>query len=291
MTDNNGTLRTATISTDEYKALLSEANSLRERIGSADESNKRLEREIATLKEKQPLVKVIHYEEKTNREYNYDRNDWDEYHYKDVKHTEFINLSDVTSMVTNQIKKETENENQSLKNKVRSLKLELEYAEDTEGRIERELNKELSKRTSELEDVKEQHEEKIKDLNKAYKVDVSNYKETIKDLKDEVIKVKDSKTDVEVEEKRNKEIKDLKARIKDLEKLVEELGSMNFIKRTFKLRKLSAEKLAAHKELLERERNANSIGTTWVKNGEHKYYKYGAFDELNNWFNVKTQEA
>ena len=64
-------------------------------------------------------------------------------------------------------------------------------------------------------------------------------------------------------------------------KIIEELGQLNFFKRVFKLREISAEKLAVQKELLERERNANAVGSTWVKeNG--KYRKYNAFAEYVN---------
>jgi hypothetical protein len=63
---------------------------------------------------------------------------------------------------------------------------------------------------------------------------------------------------------------------------------MNFIKRVFKLRTISAEKLTAQKELLQREKRVNSIGTTWVKeNG--KYRKYNNFSEyLNSIYSYST---
>jgi chromosome segregation ATPase len=278
MPENNIPLRSTTISLDEYNKLQSEIALLREQKGVQQQTISQLQNKVNDLEQKQPQVKVTHW----SKEYD----DYDDEEFTSLNKVEFINLSEVTTIANNKAKKETKDKVEELENKIQSekntakyLRERIEANEEEISALEKRITKLVAQREEELEEKEETYNKNIKSLEKAYKEDEKNYKETIKELKEEIQKVKDSKTDEEVEEKRNKEIKDLKARIKDLEKLVEELGSMNFFKRVFKLRTISAEKLAVQKELLERERNANAIGTTWVRENS-KYRKYNSFNEM-----------
>jgi DNA repair exonuclease SbcCD ATPase subunit len=164
---------------------------------------------------------------------------------------------------------------------IKELRDSVDTVQDRVEVKEKQIKKLKTQQAEELLEKEELYGKNLEGLKKAYKEDEKEYKETIKDLKEEIQKVKDSKTDAEVEEKRNKEIKDLKLRIKDLEKMVEDLGKLNFFSRMFKLRSISAEVLAARKELVERQDAVNRIGTTYVKeNG--KYRKYNAVSEYLN---------
>jgi chromosome segregation ATPase len=281
MSDNNTLLRTTTISLDEYNRLNESVNTQRALVGALEQQIESLKEDLIKVEEKQPQIKVTH----SSREWD----DYNEETYSKVNRVEFINLPDVVSLANNAAKNE-------VKERINDLEEKLETEERSYKQLQKQLveandliqlkNKELRKvnlnHAENVEETKIQYNKEVATLKKAYAEDVDAYKETIKDLKEEVKKVKDSKTDIEIEEKRNKEIIDLKHRIKDLENVIKELGNMNFFKRIFKLRTISAEKLAAQKELLEREKRVNSIGTTWVKE-DGKYRTYNAFrNALNN---------
>jgi DNA repair exonuclease SbcCD ATPase subunit len=289
MTDNNLTLRNTTISLDEYNKLVNEATTLRETKGALQTTIDNLNKQIVTLNEKQPLVKVIHYTSEVDTHYDDWRDDMVDEPWKKMSKVEYTNLSDVTTVATEQAKAKVEKEITDLKEEIKRLKEQIEYLNDARSQSDREVAKTLTKKDNELDDKKEEYSKNILKLKKAFDEDAKNYKETIKELKEEIQKVKDSKTDVEIEEKRNKEIKDLKGRIKDLEKMIEELGKLNIFSRLFKLRTISTERLIAQKELLEKEYAANRVGTTWVKEGG-KYRKYNAFEEVYNTITVKAQD-
>ena len=289
MAENTNDLRVTTISLDEYDRLHEVYKDLQKLVGAKEETISNLHSKIRELTEKQPEVKVVHYESR-----------WDDYDEETVlgrAKVEFINLTEVERMAGDKAKVVVEATIKDLEKQVEDLKSESKYRSSQLDDLSDKLT-EKEKATSKLraahrealEDEKETYDKNIKKLKKAVDEDVKEYKETISDLKDEIKKIKDNKTDAEVEEKRNKEIKDLKGRIKDLEKTIEELGSMNFFKRVFKLRTISAEKLAAQSELLERERNANAVGTTWVKEN-NKYHRYNAFETVWDYITRQSKNA
>lgn len=296
MSDNNTLLRTTTISLDEYNKLVSEVASLRETKGVLQNTMETIAKEKRQLEEKQPLVKVVHYEHKYGREYNDYIDDYEEVDWLNMKKVDYVNLSDVTTMATSQAKKQFSSQIDSLKTEVQQMKATNDVLRDNidtlENRIDvqnKQLKKEKSEATEKLNDLREQQLKYIKAINKAYSLDTDNYKEAIKELKEEIKKVKDGKTDAEVEEKRNSEIKDLKNRIRDLERILNDLESSSFIERFFKLRKLVKEQNTAAVELREREIRADSVGITWVKE-EGRTRKYNRFNDLvnkywiTNWF-------
>jgi chromosome segregation ATPase len=275
MSDNTTLLRTTTIGLDEYNRLNESVNTQRALVGALEQQIENLKEEIIKVEEKQPQVKVTHLVNEWN--------DYDDALYPKVNKVEFLNLPDVVSLANNTAKSIVKEKIDELESKLeveeksyKQLQKRFDDAKDLIDYKNRELNKIKIKYDQEVTDAKEEYTKNVSTLKKAYSEDVDAYKETIKDLKEEVKKVKDSKTDEEVEKKRNQEIVDLKLRIRDLEKLIKELSNMNFFKRTFKLRSISTERLAAQKELIEREKKVNLIGTTWVKeNG--KYQTYDAF--------------
>lgn len=277
MAESTDNLRVTTISLDEYNALKIEADRLKGLNGGQSTTINILNDKIYELEQKQPLVKVLHY---------HMQEDWDESPYPVTDKVEFVNLTEVERLAEEKAKSTVKDKLEVLENKVDNTMDELkrqrinnELLADKLDEKERLVKKVKTSHATELETEKETYTKNIDKLKKAAKEDAESYKETISELKDEIKKIKDNKTDAEVEEKRNKEIKDLKGRIKDLEKTIEELGSMNFFKRVFKLRTISAEKLAAQSELLEREKNANAVGTTWVKEN-NKYRPYDKFSSV-----------
>ena len=289
MAEMTNDLRTTTISLDEYNALKLEADRLKGLNGGQSATIAILNDRIAELRQKQPEVKVIH----GVKEIHFNEYDGDCSNYEDFipKKVEFINLTEVERLAENKVNEELksklntlESDNDHLKDNLKRAEVRYDELTDTVNKKTRLLKKMETEYSETLEDKHQEKDKLINKLKKAVDKDTKQYEEIIKDLKEEIQKIKDNKTDLEIEKKRNKEIIDLKGRIKDLEKLIEELGSMNFFKRVFKLRTISAEKLAAQQELLEREKNANAVGKTWVKEGD-KYRKYNAFEEM--WGSLK----
>jgi hypothetical protein len=290
MAETTNNLRSTTISLDEYNKLVNEASTLRETKGALQTTIQNLQDQIQKLNEKQPVVKVIHYT--TEQETHYD--DWrdevmDE-EYRRQSRIEFINVDTATELAVTQAKAQVSNEIRDLKDDIRRLKGQLESSGDDYSKVYKQWMKAEQVNNENLAEKKEEYEKNLLKLKKASDEDAKNYKETIKELKEEIQKVKDNKTDIEIEEKRNKEIKDLKGRIKDLENTLVDLGKLNLVKRIFKLRTISAERLVAQKELLERENAANKVGTTRVKESG-KYRKYTFFEEVYNALSAKSKDA
>lgn len=284
MSENNTLLRTTTISLDEYNSLKEAASNKSEVIGAHEETIRTLRKELTEAKEQQPKVKVIHYTREYNREYNDYIDDYEDKPYLDEKKVEFVNLEEVQRIANAEAKRTLNDkleQDKYQKDTIKQLNTEIERLTEKIVAHSKELNKLKKSNLEEIADLKESQEKREKDLNKAYDNDVKAYKDTIKDLKDEIQKIKDNKTDAEIEKKRNEEIKSLKARINDLEKFLEEYNSLPWYKRFFFVKKVDTEYQKQYHDMIRNERNANSVGTTWVKeNG--KVRKYDSFkDRLN----------
>lgn len=282
MAENTKDLRTTTISLDEYNNLKDQTLALRERIGSKDAEVNLLHSKIQELQEQQPLVKVVHYREKYN--------DWDDEYTQAYDSVQFMNLGEVTELA----KKEA---NAKVEARIKELEKKLETAENNNKQITRvrklevdDLREEISSLKKQREKVKkenssllkekeEEYIESLKQSKKAYDKDVTAYKETINDLKQEIKNIKEDKTQLDIEKKRNEEIKTLKGRIADLEKILNDLKNTSFLKRLTKLRHIELEQNKAEQELVERRRKVDSIGTSWVVEG-NKVRKYDRFKDL-----------
>jgi len=114
--------------------------------------------------------------------------------------------------------------------------LEVEQVADLEVNILR-LEKQLKRAK---EGSHEQINEARKNLTKLHQADRESYEDEIEKLQkakqsliQEIKKVKDSKTDKEVNAQRKQEIIDLKVRIAELETEIKNLGSINFVKRVW----------------------------------------------------------
>jgi DNA repair exonuclease SbcCD ATPase subunit len=268
-------IRTTTITLDEYDSLKRNLEAKDQMIGALEERVDHLNDKVTEVEEKQPEVKIVHYKEVWNN--------WRDEMLPEEAKVEFTNLSEIETLAYNKAKVDYEQKLKELINNNKSLKDETERLDDIVASKNKQISTNFKIYNDTISDLRVEYKDNISKLDKAYKADVNSYKETIKELKEEIQKVKDGKTDKEIEEKRNKEILDLKNRIKDLEKILEDLKSMNFFKRVFKLRTISAEKLAAQKELIEREKRANKVGTTWVKEGG-KYRVYNMYNEMKDYF-------
>ncbi len=282
MAENTKDLRTTTISLDEYNNLKDQTLALRERIGSKDAEVNLLHSKIQELQEQQPLVKVVHYREK------YD--DWDDSFTQAQDSIQFMNLGEVTELAKKEANAKVEARIKELEEKletaennnkqiIRVRKLEVDDLREEISSLKKQMKKAEKENSSLLKEKEEEFIESLKASNKAYDKDVTAYKETINDLKQEIKNIKEDKTQLDIEKKRNEEIKTLKGRIADLEKILNDLKNTSFLKRITKLRHIELEQNKAVQEIVEKKRRADSIGTSWVVEGT-KVRKYDHFKDL-----------
>ena len=144
--------------------------------------------------------------------------------------------------------------------------LEVEQVADLEVNILR-LEKQL-KRTK--EGSHEQINEARKNLTKLHQADRESYEDEIEKLQkakqsliQEIKKVKDSKTDKEVNAQRKQEIIDLKVRIAELETEIKNLGSINFVKRVWNKFTNRSAIVAAINEKEDKEMKVNEISNKY----------------------------
>ena len=261
MAKNSEFLRTTTINLDEYNKLKSDIEHKTQLIGSLQENVHNLQNTICELKSekssKEPLVKVI---TSSNHSDYYDT-------------VEFINLSETKELVKKELEKQYENSLKVSKENIKNLKQEIERLNDKLVDLEIVKTKNRKEYIRDLEDVRDDFNDKSHSLQKAYHKDIKEYKETIKELNEEIKKIKSNKTDAEIEAKRNKEIETLKLRISDLEQLINDLNDTPWYKKIFKLRKISMERNEVIEAIENRKMAADSIGTTYVKeNGKYRTY-------------------
>lgn len=259
MAEITNNLNTVTIPLAEYNSLTNETKTLREVKGTLQESVNNLQNRISELQEQQPKVKIIHLSE--------DMDDWDDERYLQTNKVEFVNMTDVTTLANTVAKNQVREKLDTLEFDVKRYKDEIKSLDNELDSKKKELQKVYSQKEEMTKELKETQKDELKKLKKAYDKDIESYNEKITELEEEIIKIKENKTDAEVEAKRNEEIKTLKVRIKDLEGILSELKNLSFFKRISKLRKITLDQDAGRREYYDRERKADSIGTTWVKEG------------------------
>ncbi len=287
MAEITNNLNTVTIPLAEYNSLTNETKTLREVKGTLQESIDNLQNRISELQEQQPKVKIIHLSE--------DIDDWDDERYLQTNKVEFVNMTDVTTLANTVAKNQVKEKLDTLEFDVKRYKDEVKSLDDELDSKKKELQKVYSQKEEITKELKETQKDELKKLKKAYDKDIESYNEKIAELEEEITKIKENKTDAEVEAKRNEEIKTLKVRIKDLEGILSELKNLSFFKRISKLRKITLDQDAGRREYYDRERKADSIGTTWVKEGGKVRLK-SMFDDLyyylsKTYNNTKTNIA
>jgi|GEM_PF-7048941 chromosome segregation ATPase len=275
MTEIINNLNTVTIPLAEYNSLTNETKTLREVKGTLQESINHLQTKVTELQEQQPKVKIIHLSKNID--------DWDNERYLQTNKVEFVNMADVTTLANTVAKNRVKKKLDALEFEVKRYKDEVKSLDNELDSKRKELQKAYSQKEEITNELKETQENELKKLKKAYDKDVESYNEKISELEEEIQKIKDNKTDAEIEAKRNEEIKTLKIRIKDLEGILTELKNLSFFKRISKLRNIILDQETGRREYYDRERKADSIGTTWVKEGS-KIKPVNRFDGMYNYF-------
>jgi hypothetical protein len=263
----NAMLNTITIPVSDYNSLKEQVDSLNREIGSKDQL-------IENLKSNEKVIS------KTIRITPYGPNETT---------IENIGLGELKDTLRQEIKndfikriEDANNEAIELNYKILDLKAEGDQKDliltEIRTNHDREINNLNKKERLRLNDLKEDYQEQLQKKNKF-----------IEELKDEIEKIKEDKTDAQVEEQRNKEIIDLKAKIAQLEEELASLRSMNFFKRLTYSRKVTDAEKAVAREKARLDKVTQETGTTYVKengkirkNETSNYQDYSLF--VNNYF-------
>jgi len=159
-----------------------------------------------------------------------------------------------------------------------SVKLDIEKLTEKKFKVEIDkLEKELKSAKSEVEDSTE----KIEKLRKTFDSEAATIRQNyslkkdeierdsqkvitkkdlrITELEEELVKVKEDKTDEQLESKRLEEVTKLKLLVKDYKKQLDDFMSLNLFKRVWLALTNKAIRIAAEKEVLEKEREIEKL--------------------------------
>ena len=253
-TTMNPNMNTVTIPLSEFTSLKDKVESLNREIG----CNNQL---IENLKDNQKVIR------ETIIRAPYDRD-------KTVK--EIIGLSEVKEELKSEVKKSFEAELLSLEQANEKLEKELKS-------VKRSLKLEQEDKASTIDTIRTEYRRESEQLGKDYRKSTEKHREKIASLEEEIVKIKESKTDVEVEEARNKEIIDLKTRITLLEEELSAFESMNFFKRLISRRKANDAEKQVAKEKARLQDVSDRIGTTYIReDGKTRKSNFGSYMNWNN---------
>lgn len=235
-------MNTVTVPVSEFTSLKEQVNSLNREVGAKEQL-------IQNLKDNQKVIR-----EKVSNDYSGSK----------VVSRETLGLEEVTDTLRKELKGSFEKEISKLEKTVESL------TSSNKGLTT--INKEQSEDYSEnLNKIQRDTNKRIVELKDDYREQLEKKAEKINALLEEIQKIKDSKTDKEVEEARNKEILDLKTRISLLEDELSVYSNMSFFKRIFTVRKANAADKEVAKEKARLEYVTNRTGVTYVSEDGNLY--------------------
>jgi len=233
--------------TADKQSLQNTINSLNKEIGSKEALIEKLENDLAEAKEKQPEVRIITQERKV-------RDSWG--CIEQTTSTEYKNLHLVQDDIRKEIDSTYKEQIDSLKKEITNLKEELATIRENYNIRSKQLEFDYKKYRQEVE--LDYAEEKLN----VKKVVLDKDKE-ITLLKKELEKVKNDKTDEQLNEKRAQEIVDLRLRIEELELTIKEMESTNIFKRIWNSILNGKARVIAQKQLIEKKNLVNSITGWW----------------------------
>lgn len=251
--------------TTELNSSKTEIDSLNREIGSKEAHITTLEAQIAELKSKQPEVRIV--KGKT-------RDTW----FGTIQEDDVIdyrNLDSVKLDIEKVIEKKYKVDLEKLEKELKSAKESLE-SKDAD------LNNVRKQYSSETENSKLAYRLRQEELEREYKDKAAKKDLKIKELQEEITKVKEDKTDEQLEKLRTEEIANLKLQIKKLKGQVDEFIGMNIFKRAWLALTNQAVRVAAEKEIQEKENELRK------NRDEQASIKAGRRSNSYNWLDMYT---
>jgi DNA repair exonuclease SbcCD ATPase subunit len=219
--------------TEELNSSKTNVESLNREIGTQESHISTLERQIEELKSKQPEVRII-------------QQGVDRFGYVPANIIEYRNLDSVKLDIEKATEKKFKSEIEKLESELKTTK---KAVEDHNDKIER-FRKD---KDSEIANTRQLYTLRGEELERDYKERTTKKDLKIKELQEEITKVKEDKTDEQLEKLRTEEIATLKLQIKKLKGQVDEFIGMNIFKRIWLALTNQAVRVAAEKEIQEKE--------------------------------------
>jgi len=266
----NTNVATSGVSVDRILGLQAELNakdlvinSLNQQVGSLENQTSTLETQIYDLKnkieEKTPEVRIVTSTKKTNS--------WgDTYNDSTV---EYKNLSSVQDDIRKEVEAKYKKDQDLSEKTIKDLNKKLEASKD-------DYDLRYNVVLSDYKKATQNHELEYNDKKLKLDKKLSDKDLEIQKIREELEKVKTDKTNEQVAKQREEEITKLKLRIKELEKTVKNFMDMNFFKRFWNSLTNKAVRVAAEKEVIEKQQEIDKIKGTYSNYGNslQSYYNY-----------------
>lgn len=220
-------------------------NALNREVGAKSEQLGILSKQLEEAKSKQPEVRVVKVAQK--------RDSWgDPIRGTETEVLEYRNLSSIQDDIRKELEAKYKKDLESNEKTIKDLNKKLEDKSEDYARNVKRIESDYASYTQSNElDYKDK---KLKLDKKLADKDLE-----IQKIREELEKVKNDKTDEQVAKQREEEITKLKLRIKDLEKTVKEMMNMNFLKRFWNSITNKAVRVAAEKEVIEKQQEIDKI--------------------------------
>lgn len=219
-------------------------NALNREVGTKNALVDSLNKQLEEAKAKQPEIRVIKPSPK--------RNSWGDVVGETTEIVEYRNLSSIQDDIRKELEAKYKKDLESNEKTIKDLNKRLETLKDDQDRSIKVIESSYAKYT---QDNQLEYEAKKLKLDKK----LADKDLEIQKIREELEKVKTDKTDEQVAKQREEEITKLKLRIKDLEKTVKEMMNMNFLKRFWNSITNKAVRVAAEKEVIEKQNEIDKI--------------------------------
>jgi DNA repair exonuclease SbcCD ATPase subunit len=219
--------------TEELNSSKTNVESLNREIGTLENSIGTLQERIEELKSKQPEVRIVEQKE-------------DRYGFKPTNVIEYRNLDSVKIDIEKATDKKYKSDIEKLEKELKEAKSTIE---DYNTRVER-LRKDYESKEA---NNRQSYTLRGEELERDYKERATKKDLKIKELQEEITKVKEDKTDEQLEKLRTEEIATLKLQIKELKDQRDEFIGMNIFKRIWLALTNQAVRVAAEKKIQEKE--------------------------------------
>ena len=179
-----------------------------------------------------------------------------------------VNMEDAVDLIAEKVNENNESE-------VKQLKETLKSKERHVADLEQSINDITAQRNRQVNDIKANYKEQSFQDKKSFEDSNTKLKHKVQELQEELVKVKEDKTDEQLEKTRKQEVANLKARIETLEREMKRLLDLSWIQRwwdriTKRTANIEAQKQVAREEILADSVRINSETQSNSKTSEPK---------------------